>query len=246
MDFTSLLGLALGFGAIIGGNFIEGGHIASLAQFAALFIVLGGTMGAIILQTPWEVLKRSINTLPLVFVRPQYNTEALVKLLVNWSTLARQDGYLSLEKRAASDTKEPFLQKGIGLLVDGFDAKEIKSILEAEAHIDEERDLAAAKVFEAMGGYSPTIGIIGAVLGLIHVMGSLTDPESLGNGIAVAFVATIYGVGFANLFFFPVANKLKGIAISKVHYRYISVDGLCAIADGKHPTYIERILEGHL
>jgi chemotaxis protein MotA len=165
--------------------------------------------------------------------------------VLGWSRTARRDGLLALEKLTAGGT-DAFVNKGLGLLVDGFDPDVIRGVLEVQVDNAHVREARAARVYEAMGGYSPTIGILGAVLGLIHVMQNLSDPEELGAGIAVAFVATIYGVGFANLFFLPIANKLKSIAAEQLQYQEMVIDGIVMIADGDNPRAISSKLEGYL
>ena len=159
--------------------------------------------------------------------------------------MARREGLLALEKQAGAE-KDPFLSKGMRLLVDGLDPDEIRSVMEVEIDNSLSQLARAGRLYEAMGGYSPTIGIIGAVLGLIHVMNSLQNPEELGEGIAVAFVATIYGVGFANLFFLPVSNKLKTLSRDQMEYQEMVVDGISMIAEGENPTAIRNKLEGYL
>ena len=190
MDVLSLVGLILALVAIIGGNFLEGGHVGALANGPAALIVVGGTLAAALLQTPVAVLKRAVTMLRWMVLPPKVDLVGGINHVVGWSMTARKEGLLGLETVADAE-RDPYARKGLQLLVDGTEPEAIRSILEVDLYNQESRDLAAAKVFEAMGGYSPTIGIIGAVMGLIHVMGNLADPSQLGNGIAVAFVATI-------------------------------------------------------
>ena len=245
MDILSILGVIIGFAALIGGNFIEGGSIHSLINGPAAFIVLGGTFGAAILQTPKNSLKRAWKIFPWVF-RPPVNPfkEGIAKL-VRWAQAARKEGLLGLEHIADSE-KDRFARKGLQLLVDGSEPEVIRRIMESELIIDEQRDLDSIKFYESMGGYAPTIGIIGAVMGLIHVMRNLADPEQLGPGIAVAFVATIYGVALANLLFIPISNKLRMCVNERSQYRELMVEGIIAIADGENPRAIELKLNGYL
>src|SRR5690606_31341750 len=210
MDVLSLIGIILAFIAILGGNYLEGGHVGSLINGPAALIVLGGTLAAAFLQTPLAVFKRSLSVLGWIFFPPRIDLAGGIDRVVGWSMTARKEGLLGLEPVAEAEP-DPYARKGLQLLVDGVEPEAIRSILEVDLLTQENRDLQAAKVFESMGGYAPTIGIIGAVMGLIHVMGNLADPSMLGSGIAVAFVATIYGVGFANLFLIPAGNKLKSI-----------------------------------
>jgi chemotaxis protein MotA len=245
MDVLSLLGVILAFVAILGGNLLEGGALASLFNAPAALIVIGGTLAATILQTSWPILKRACSQSRWVFVPPFVNLEDGLDKVVNWSVIARKKGLLGLEGLAENE-QERFVQKGLLLLVDGAESNTIRSIMEVELDTREQRDLDSARVFEAMGGYSPTIGIIGAVMGLIQVMTNLEDPESLGRGIATAFVATIYGVALANLLFFPVANKLRGLVRERTRYEDMMIEGLIAIAEGENPKSIEIRLSGFL
>lgn len=245
MDFLSLLGLLLGLGAILGGNLLEGGHLGALLNGPAALIVLGGTIGAILLQTPISTFARGLSILGWVFVPPRIDLPEGIESIVKWSQIARKEGLLGLE--AMTDIEpDPFARKGLQLLVDGTDPDVIRNVLEVDLETQEARDLRAAKIFESMGGYSPTIGIIGAVMGLIHVMENLADPTQLGRGIAVAFVATIYGVGFANLIALPVGNKLKSVVQRQTRYREMVLEGLLSIAEGENPRSIELKLLGFM
>ncbi|KAF1057104.1 MAG: Chemotaxis protein PomA [Pseudomonas citronellolis] len=243
MDVLSLLGLILALIAIVGGNFLEGGHISALANGPAALIVIGGTLAAALLQTPLAVLKRALALLRWILLPPRVDLVGGINRVVGWSMTARKEGLLGLETIADAEP-DPYARKGLQLLVDGIEPEAIRSILEVDLFNQEGRDLQAAKVFESMGGYAPTIGIIGAVMGLIHVMGNLADPSQLGAGIAVAFVATIYGVGFANLFLLPVGAKLKSIVLRQSCYREMLMEGLLSIAEGENPRSIELKLQG--
>ena len=245
MDILSLLGVVVGFAAILGGNALEGGHLSGLANGPAAVIVIGGTIGAAMLQTPMSTFKHAFVVLRWMLFPPHANMRDNISKVINWSMTARKEGLLGLESLADSEP-DPFARKGLQLLVDGGEPEAIRSILEVELITQEDRDLHASRVFEAMGGYSPTIGIIGAVMGLIHVMGNLADPSKLGAGIATAFVATIYGVGLANLLFLPIANKLKTTIKASSNQREMIIEGLMAIADGENPRTIELKLEGYI
>ncbi|HET8848550.1 MAG TPA: flagellar motor protein [Marinobacter sp.] len=245
MDILSLLGIILAFVAILGGNLLEGGAVSSLFNGPAALIVIGGTLAATILQTSWPLLKRSFSQVRWVFFPPYVSLEDGVGKVIDWSVKARKQGLLGLEGLAEREP-ERFARKGLQLLVDGAEPEAIRSIMEVELENREQRDLESAKVYEAMGGYSPTIGIIGAVMGLIQVMTNLEDPQSLGGGIATAFVATIYGVALANLLFFPIANKLRGIVRERSRYEDMMIDGIIAIAEGENPKSIELRLRGFL
>lgn len=245
MDILSLLGIILAFVAILGGNLLEGGAVGSLFNGPAGLIVVGGTLAATILQTSWPMLKRAMTQIRWVFVPPYISLEDGIGKVIDWSVKARKQGLLGLEGLAEREP-EKFARKGLQLLVDGAEPEAIRSIMEVDLESREQRDLEAARIYEAMGGYSPTIGIIGAVMGLIQVMTNLEDPQSLGSGIATAFVATIYGVALANLLFFPVANKLRSIVKERTHYEDMMIDGIIAIAEGENPKSIELRLRGFL
>ncbi len=245
MDIFSLLGVVIGVGAIIGGNFMEGGHIDSLLNAPAFVIVFGGTLGAVLLQYPASTILRSARIVVWVFSPKQINLVREMKKIVDWSSLARKEGLLGLEA-IADNEKDAFAQKGLQLLVDGNEPEVIRDCLDVELDTREYLDFQAARVFESMGGYAPTIGIIGAVMGLIHVMQNLSDPSMLGSGIATAFVATIYGVGLANLIFLPIAAKLKANAYALSQAREMMSVGIVAIAEGENPRNIELKLSGFL
>ena len=245
MDKISIAGLAIGAIAILGGQLLEGGHIGSLAQPTALLIVLGGTLGAVLLQSPLHVFKRGIQMAKWVWVPPVIDQKRLVDQIMHWSQLSRREGLLSLENQIPQ-LKDPFVKKGLQLLVDGADPERIRELLEVEITTFEDEWKQSAKIWDAAGGYSPTIGILGAVMGLIHVMENLSDPTKLGGGIAVAFVATIYGVGLANLIYLPIAGKLKYYISRMVSTREMLVDGLVGIAVGDNPRIIEGRLKGYL
>ncbi|WP_277372432.1 flagellar motor protein [Pseudomonas sp. AA-38] len=245
MDVLSLIGVILAFVAILGGNYLEGGHASALLNGPAALIVIGGTLGAAFLQTPINVFKRSMSVLRWIFFPPRIDLLGGIERVVGWSTVARKEGLLGLEAVADAEP-DAYARKGLQLLVDGAEPEAIRSILEVDLYTQEARDIQAAKVFESMGGYAPTIGIIGAVMGLIHVMGNLADPAMLGSGIAVAFVATIYGVGFANLLLLPAGNKLKSIALRQSRYREMLLEGILSIAEGENPRSIELKLQGFM
>ncbi len=245
MDVLSLIGVLLAFSAIIGGNIIEGGHLGALLNPSAAVIVLGGTLGAACLQTPWSVLRRCLKIAIWVFTPPPLSAAALLEDILLWSNIARREGLLGLES-IAEQQRDRFFQKGLQLLVDGSEPTHLRDAMESEIDLRLETDLAAAGVFEAMGGYAPTIGILGAVMGLIHVMSHLADPSKLGAGIATAFVATIYGVGTANLLFLPFASKLKSLVQRRVQHMEMLVEGLVAISDGENPRNIELRLQAYI
>lgn len=245
MDILSVIGLVLAFGAILGGQVLEGGHISSIMNATALLIVMGGAVGAVMLQSPLPVFMHALKIAGWVFMPPKLAAREAIEKIVNWSTIARKEGLLGLEAVTEGET-DLFARKGLQLLVDGSEPEAIRAILDVELEAREHHDMQAAKVYEAMGGYTPTIGIIGAVMGLIHVMGNLADPSSLGSGIAVAFVATIYGVGLANLFLLPFAAKLKTLIEDQTQFRTMIVEGIISIAQGENPRNIETKLQGYI
>jgi chemotaxis protein MotA len=243
MDLLSLFGVVVAFGAILLGQFLEGGHFSSLLNGPAILVVGGGTLGAIMVQSPPAVFLRSVRMIVWLFFPPKTGMQDTLSRIVTWSQIARKEGLLGLEKIVESEPAL-FARKGLQLLVDGNEPETIRKTLELDSGAREARDMQAAKVYEGMGGYSPTIGIIGAVMGLIHVMGNLADPSKLGGGIAVAFVATIYGVGLANLFFLPASNKLKSVVRDQTLFEDLITEGVVAIAEGENPRIIETRLQG--
>jgi len=245
MDILSIFGVLLGFAAILGGNVLEGGQLSSLINLPALVIVFGGTLGATLLHFPSRIIWHSIKILWLILWPRRLTLDKEINKIVQWSALARKEGLLGLEV-VVDRENDPFAKKGLQLLVDGNEPDVIRDCMDVEISSIEHTEMQAAKVYEAMGGYSPTIGIIGAVVGLIQVMQNLADPELLGTGIATAFVATIYGVGFANLLFLPIANKLKLQAYALVQAKEMVLEGIAAIAEGENPRNIELKLSGYI
>lgn len=245
MDRGSLIGLGLAAAAVLGGQAMEGGHIGLFVQPAAFLIVMGGTLAAVLLHYPLPVFMQGMRMARWVFRPPESEAITLIRRVVQWSHTARQDGLLALE-RHFNMTHDPFQKTGLQLLIDGADATKLRDTLDVQIVNFETTERQAARVWEAAGGYAPTLGILGAVMGLIHVMENLTEPGKLGTGIAVAFVATIYGVGLANLVFLPIANKIKFTIARRVSEREIVCDGLMGIAQGDNPRIIEARLKGYL
>lgn len=245
MDILSLLGLLLGLIALLGGNFLEGGSWQALINGPAALIVIGGTLAAALLQFPWLQVRRAMSIFSWVFYPPKTPYKEGLQAVVSWADTARKFGLLGLERVTVSETDQ-FTRKGLQLLIDGQEREAIRRTLETDTLLNEQRNLDAARFFEAMGGYAPTVGIIGAVMGLIHVMRNLADPDQLGSGIAIAFVATIYGVTFANLFLLPIANKIKSCVYDQSQYQELITEGIVAIADGEHPRSIRVKLESYL
>ena len=245
MDKISVLGLLLGIVAIIGGQLLEGGHVSSLSQPTALLIVLGGTLGAVMLQSPYATFIRGVKMVRWIWYPPVVDKQQIIKQVSGWSQVSRRECLLALEN-LMGQVKDDFAKKGLQLLVDGAEPERLREVLEVQISTFEEEMKLSARIWEAAGGYAPTIGILGAGMGLIHVMENLSDPSKLGAGIAVAFVATIYGVGLANLVFLPMSNKLKAHINRLVVQREMVVDGLVGIANGDNPRIIESRLQGYI
>ncbi len=245
MDILSILGIVLSIVAIVGGQHLEGGHLSSIMQFTAFLIVMGGTLGAVMLNYPMPIFMKALSSISMVFGNVHVDLKAIIAKIVELSNISRKQGLLALEGQMKT-IQDPLLSKGVQLVVDGTEPQKIREILEVEVGIFEEEYLLAGKVYESLGGYAPTVGIIGAVLGLIHVMENLADPSKLGGGIAVAFVATVYGVGAANLFFLPMGGKIKMKAKELVMGKLMVIEGLISVAQGENPRMIEEKLSGFL
>ena len=245
MDRGSLIGLALAVVAILGGQALEGGHASIFLQPAAFVIVMLGTLAAVLVHYPLPLFLQGVRMAKLVFRPPESESEQTIRRVIQWSHTVRQEGLLALERHLAL-ARDPFQRDALQLLIDGADAARLRDTLDVRIVNFETAQRQAARVWEVAGGYAPTLGILGAVIGLIHVMENLADPSKLGAGIAVAFVATLYGVGLANLVFLPIANKLKFIIARQVGDREILCDGLIGIAQGDNPRIIEARLKGYL
>ena len=245
LDLATVGGLGIAVLGIIGGLLLEGGHLSDITQLTAALIVIGGTVGAVMITTPVPTLLAAVKKLPSVFWQPDHSAQDTVALLIALSAKARRKGIVSLETEM-DQMDDPFLQKALGLLIDGTDLKVVRRIMELEIESAEHTGEAAAKVFEAAGGYAPTIGIIGAVLGLIQVMKHLDDIEAVGHGIAVAFVATVYGVALSNIFLLPAANKLKARLHVATSMRELALEGVIAVGEGLNSQLIGLKLEPFL
>jgi chemotaxis protein MotA len=241
MDKLSVAGLLIAILAIYIGFSIEGGTASALLELPAFIIVFGGTLGAVLLQSSSMQFFHAISLLRWVFMPPSYDVNQGISDIVLWAEKARESGYLALEN-IAIDEPEPFVAKGLNLLVDGVEIDNLRASLELDLDLYREHSLRSAAIYESMGGYSPTIGILGAVLGLIQALSHLKEPDLLGQGIATAFVATIYGVGFANLIYIPIANKIRAIIHSQTMYREMITEGLLGIAAAENPHAIENKL----
>ena len=242
MDLATIIGLIMGFGAVFGGAALEGVHMKALIQPTAALIVLGGTFGATFVCFPLTSIIRAFKDVKIAFLPNKVDHEGVVKDIINYATKARRNGLISLEQEAQS-VRDPFIKKGISLVVDGIDPQKLRETLEADIMAYEDHSKHSIEFYEAAGGFSPTIGIIGAVLGLIHVMGNLSDTSKLGGGIAVAFVATIYGLMVANIICIPIGTKLKIRMKEEVLRRVMILEGLIAIQNGENPHFIEQKLK---
>jgi len=244
VDFATLIGLLVAFGGILGGLVLEGGKVADVSQITAAMIVIGGTAGAVMVTTPFPILVAAVKKSTRVFWDSTARPGPMIEQLLQYAKEARKGGLISLESEL-DKIADPFLRKGLTLAVDGADLEDVRRTLEAEIALTEQRGEAEAKVFEAAGGYSPTIGIIGAVLGLIQVMKHLEDIEKVGHGIAVAFVATVYGVALANLVLLPIGSKLKSRVQQLIQLRELTLEGLMSIAEGMNPNVMRSKLEAY-
>jgi chemotaxis protein MotA len=245
LDIGSVVGLTVGILAILGGQALEGGSVKSILQSTAALIVLGGTFGACMLQFPLAVAVASFKAVIRVFREPKANNREVIKEIIRLANKARKEGVISLESDAEK-IADPFLKKALTMAMDGVEPKVLRETMELEIENLEEETEQPIKFWQAAGGYSPTIGILGAVLGLIHVMENLTDPSKLGGGIAVAFVATVYGVGLANLVYLPMAGKLKLKSRAHLVAKEIMLVGVISILEGENPRLIDDKLRSFL
>jgi chemotaxis protein MotA len=243
-DLATIGGILLAVGGIVGGLLMEGGKIRDISQITAAIIVLGGTLGAVMVSTPMAVLKGAILRMVHIVLDKTQPPDAAIEELIGFATKARKNGLVSLESEAM-DIKDPFLKKALTLAVDGTDLQEIRNMMQLDMDITDSRAQAEAKVFECGGGYSPTIGIIGAVMGLIQVMKNLANIEEVGHGIAVAFVATVYGVALANILLLPAAAKIKSRIESDTELKELKLEGVIAIVEGLNPKLIRSKLEAY-
>jgi chemotaxis protein MotA len=244
-DPTFLLGLVIAALCIMGGLILEKGQVKDIAQVTSGLIVFGGTLGAVVVSTPMKTLLSAIKRFPSVFWNSLPEPNALIEDILRLSNVARREGLLALDGpvRKLSD---PFLRKAMMLVVDANSAEEIKTFLEMDALLTEQQADEDARVFDAAGGYAPTIGIIGAVLGLMQVMKHLDNVQDVGRGIAIAFVATVYGVGIANLIFLPVASKIRTQARQSSRIREMIIEGVVLVQKGKNPRLIRQSLDPYL
>jgi chemotaxis protein MotA len=241
MDFTTIGGIVAAVGLILLGQALEGGHVSSVLQATAALIVFGGTIGATMVAFPTKDFVRGLKMIGMAFGNVTHDLSALTKQIVELASVARRDGVLALEGQLPS-ISDPFLRRALQFAVDGVDGDVTRDSLETAIEAEFQEKVVGAKVWETMGGFSPTIGIIGAVLGLIHVMENLSDPSKLGGGIATAFVATVYGVGAANILFLPIATKLKRKLTLEKERKTIIAEGIIAIQEGLNPRILEEKL----
>lgn len=245
MDKSTIVGILLAVGGILAGLLLEGGKIAQILQPTAAMIVLGGTIGAVMVQFPLSTVAQAFKGLAHVFFDRAADPKRLIQELVRFALRARRDGIVSLDSELPS-IRDPFLKKALMLAVDGIEPEELREMMQLDLDNEAEHSEKIAQVFESAGGFAPTIGIIGAVLGLIQVMQHLSNIDEVGKGIAVAFVATIYGVGSANLIFLPSAGKLKIRARQEQISREMTLEGVISILEGMNPRILETKLQGYL
>lgn len=245
MDLASIIGVVVGFGFILVAFALEGGHLTSLLEITAFMIVIGGTLGAVMLSFKMSDVKQIPKLLRIAFIEKKFEVNELISILSEFAEKARREGLLSLERETANIDDE-FLRQGIQLVVDGTDPALVRDILETQIDFTDQRHKTGAEIFEAAGGYSPTMGILGTVMGLVHVLGNLSDPESLGPSIAVAFIATLYGVGFANLLWLPIGHKLKLKSKQERFMREIALEGILSIQAGDNPSIVREKLKAFL
>ncbi|ABI91016.1 motA/TolQ/ExbB proton channel family protein [Burkholderia ambifaria AMMD] len=243
MDLLTLAGVILGGAAIVFGFALEGGHFSMLFQFEALVIVLGGTLGAVMIQNTWARFFDAVKQLRLAFVRAQEVDRKHLTDLLEWGDRAKLDGLLAFESMDVSGI-HPFARRGLELLANGVSTAVLEDALHRELDAYERSRLAAARVWHQAGGYAPTFGILGSVLGLVQVTSHILEPAQLGPGIAVAFIATLYGLAFANLVFLPLYGKLRAQIDSELRFRKLYLDGLLAISRKESPHTIETRLTG--
>jgi chemotaxis protein MotA len=242
MDLASLIGTILGLSSVVGGQVLEGGHVSQILQGTAALIVFGGTFGAMLLSFPVNDIKKAVSLIPLIYQNVDLDVRPVIDEIIRIATIARKEGVLSVEGQRES-IQNPLFKKTIKYVIDGFEPNTVKEIIDTEIYLAFEEEEAAGKVWEGAGGYSPTIGIIGAVLGLIHVMSMLNDPSKIGEGIAVAFVATVYGVGLANMFLIPWGTKIKRKAAQRMLSKEVVKLGVVGIQEGLNPHFLQEKLE---
>jgi chemotaxis protein MotA len=245
MDKASIAGVLLAIAGIVAGLLMEGGNLGQILQPTAALIVFGGTMGAVLLQFPLATVAAAFRSFTHVFAAPRKHNEELIRLLIAFANKARRNGVVSLDADLQT-IQDPFLKQSVMLAVDGTEPADLRKIMQVSLDSTTENEERLPAVFESAGGFSPTIGILGAVLGLIQVMQHLDNIQEVGKGIAVAFVATIYGVGVANLFFLPMAGKMRHRIREDYLRREMMLEGVISILEGMNPRMLEVKLTGFL
>ena len=245
VDLSSVLGIILGLTGLLLGFILEGGLPSTLLAGPPAIIVFGGTIGAVMTGFPMSDLKNITHWFRIAFRNQTFGTVEAYETLVRFAEKARREGLLSLEQELESVT-DRFTRQGMQLVIDGTDPEITREILESNITVLENRHKVGIHVFEAAGGYSPTMGIVGTVMGLIHVLGNLSDPSSLSSAIAGAFIATLYGVGAANLLWLPIATKLKSKDHAEVAAMEMILDGIISIQAGENPAILKEKLKTHL
>lgn len=245
MDFLTLIGIALGIGTLMGAQVLEGGRASALFDATALLIVMGGTLAGVMLQSSFSTLGRAVRILAWAMRPPHFSTAQAVEKIVQWSKLARKEGLLGLESISETD-KDPFARKGLQLLVDGSEPQMMRSVLKMEVENREQAELAAVDLFKDMGRYSPALGIVAAALGLGEWLQHASDPAHVSGAASLAALGIVYGFGFANLFWIPLAGKLRSVVRAQSQYRRLIIEGIVSIAEGESPRRIETRLQGFL
>jgi len=245
MDKSSIGGVVLAIAGILAGLLMEGGHLSQILQPTAALIVFGGTLGAVLLQFPLATVAAAFRRIAHLFAAPRKHDDQLIRLLVGFANKARRNGVVSLDADLET-IQDPYLKQAVMLAVDGTEPSDLRRIMQVSLESSSENEERLPAVFESAGGFSPTIGILGAVLGLIQVMQHLDNIAEVGRGIAVAFVATIYGVGIANLFFLPMAGKMRIRLRDDVKRREMMLEGVISILEGMNPRMLEVKLSGFL
>lgn len=245
MDIASVLGTILGFAGVIGGQLLEGGHLSQIMQGTAAIIVLGGTFGSMFLAFTVQDVTKAFKMIPMIYQNIDLDVRPAIEEIIRIATIARKEGVLAVEGQRDSIQNELF-KKSIKFVIDGFEPNTVKEIIDTEIWLAFEEEENAGKVFEGAGGFAPTIGIIGAVLGLIHVMSMLNEPSKIGEGIAVAFVATVYGVALANLVLIPWGMKLKRKAQQRMLAKEVVKLGVVGIQEGLNPHFLQEKLEVYI
>jgi len=242
-----IIGLVIGFASLLVAFVLEKGHLASLLAPTAAMIVLGGTFAAVIVGAPGSDIKRLPKIFKVLFSTKKSKTVELIMYFKELSFKTRKNGLLSIESEISTDPNiDPFIKKGLQMVVDGVEGQVVRDILELQMDMTEERHKAGAAMFEAAGGYAPTMGIIGTVMGLVHILGNLSDPNSLAPQIATAFIATLYGVSTANIAWLPMAAKLKSISKQEMSERELILEAILCIQEGINPNTLVEKLKGFL